>query len=112
LKIGEILKKSIFLTVLIGSLFLCPSAFAWRYTPAALVTSIIPFPGGGFDVRPIDLTGIAGCTDLRVQKGVLGLTDADVHAYLALVLTSHATDKKLTFIINDADCYVYRVILN
>lgn len=40
------------------------------------------------------------------------MTDADVHSYLALVLTANATDKKLTFIINDLDCNVYRIILN
>lgn len=100
------------LTTAIAASLLSPSAIAWRYTPAALVTSIIPFPGGGFDVLPRDMTGITGCSELRVQKGILGLTDSDVRSYLAMVLTANVADKKLSFIINDADCYVYRIILN
>lgn len=74
---------------------LCVSANAWRYTPAAPVTNIVPFPGGGFDVRLTD-TGIAGCPELRIQKGVLGLTESDVRSYLALVLTAHANEKKIS----------------
>lgn len=104
------MKKKALLTLTLALMLSCSSAFAWRYTPAALVTNIIPFPGSGFDVLPRDMTGISGCTELRVQKGVLGLTESDVRSYLAMVLTANVADKKLSFIINDADCYVYRII--
>lgn len=97
---------------MMASFFSCPSAYAWRFTPAAQVVHIMPFPGAGFDVRPTDMTGIAGCSELRVQKGYVDLTEGDVHAYLSLVLMANAMGKKLVFVINDADCYVYRIVLD
>ena len=106
------MKKNAMVLFAAMSMVLCADALAWRSSVPSQVTDITPFPGGGFDVRPVDNSGIAGCPQFRVQTGMIGLTDADTRSYLALALVANASNKKLTFIVNDADCYVYRIILN
>ena len=93
------------------------NAYAWRWTGSGTVTGVVPFNGNGFDVMPTAMGAVTGCTGygVRVQAGYPAgatLTDADVKNYLAIVLTAHAASKPLQFIISDADCYVYRIVLN